>query len=579
MLNKGHKFCVLFATSNYYDMFHECLYKNSKSDWKDVVVLNVDINSTVEDKKKGQEICSELGIHFVNPDINYTGCQQSVAAADEYLLKENIDVDWIVQFQHDVFPAVSDFWTRLDDNLNHIEEHKDKISMFGANVYQYVGYQEALELADHPDQIIRHRTGTATGRGCLERGILDKGCWYKDLPDDYYLQKYFVVESPMWTCGGFNRKLFRENIIPDVQMKFELWPDDIAHQFLKKNFINVSFPDLLTIHDHALKPASCVSINRGNTVQKDYGPEQLRFIEKHGWRWGYRQYDGPLFKDIQDQYLDTMQEKIYSNSLSEGPKLVDDYLDEYYVDMSDMIYSYDDVKNILLTDKEVKGDFIFDDKFLNQINKIYDGQFDYDFSNKKVAIVGNSPNLLKTNLGNQIDEYDIVIRCNHSPIKGYEKHVGTKTAFRILSSKVFGYDEITSLSKFDHEYLSNLNDQHFIIKMPIGRFPHHALYGFEKNFGGTNKITVIKDSFQQEIIKNLQNKEPSTGLFATILFLSSVDRVDMFGFDFYKDMGNTKNLHYFEEVGHIPSHDFSQEHAIVNSLINTGRVKLFPEID
>ena len=58
--------------------------------------------------------------------------------------------------------------------------------MFGANVYQYVKYQEALELVNNADIIKQRRTGTATGRGCLEAGILDKGCWYKDLPDEWY---------------------------------------------------------------------------------------------------------------------------------------------------------------------------------------------------------------------------------------------------------------------------------------------------------------------------------------------------------------------------------------------------------
>lgn len=270
-----------------------------------------------------------------------------------------------------------------------------------------------------------------------------------------------------------------------------------------------------------------------------------------------------------------MQEKLYQNKISDGPKLIEDYLDEYYVNMSDIIYSFDDLKNILLTDEQVKGDFVFDDTFFSQINEIYDGKFNYDFTNKKVALIGNSPNLLEKEFGSKIDTYDIVIRCNHSPIKGYEKHVGTKTNFRVLSSKVFGYDEITSLSKFNHNYLPELDNQHFIIKMPLNRFPNHSLYGFEKNFKSTNKITVIKDSFQQKIIKNLQNKEPSTGLFAIILFLSVVEKVDMFGFDFYKNAGKTKDLHYFEEVGHISSHDFSQEHEIVKSLIEIERVELF----
>ena len=71
-MNKGHKFCVVFGTKNYYDMFQQYLYKYSKANWDDILVLNVDINSREEDKIKGQQICKELGIHFVNPDKNYT---------------------------------------------------------------------------------------------------------------------------------------------------------------------------------------------------------------------------------------------------------------------------------------------------------------------------------------------------------------------------------------------------------------------------------------------------------------------------------------------------------------------------
>ena len=41
--------------------------------------------------------------------------------------------------------------------------------------------------------------------------------------------------------------------------------------------------------------------------------------------------------------------------------------------------------------------------------------------------------------GKQIDNYDIVIRCNHGPTEGYESHVGSKTNVRVVSSKVFGY--------------------------------------------------------------------------------------------------------------------------------------------
>ncbi len=574
MTNKGHKFCVVFGTKNYYDMFKDYLYKYSKSDWNDIVVLNVDIDSTAKDKIKGQQICKELGIHFVNPDKNYTSWQESIPAAEQYLTKHGIDVDWIMSCQHDVVPVIGDYWERIDDNLKHIEEHKDNVSMFGGTTYQYVSYTEACELAKHPDIIVRRSTGTSTGRGCIQQGILEEGCWYKNLPDEYYTQKYFVVESPTWCFVGFNRKLFKEHIISDTDMYFELWPDDIAHQFLKKNYVNISFPDLLACTDHSLKPKSCTSITRNSN--KDFCKEHLKFIEKHGWRWGYRFYSDPKFKDVIDQYKDTMQEKLYQNKLIDGPKMIEDYIDHNLVDKSDIFYTFNDIKRILQSDPEVKGDYIFDDKFFSQIKNIVNSDFDYDFNNKTCAIVGNSPILLDSEFGNQIDNYDIVIRCNHGPIEGYEKYVGSKTSFRVVSSKVFGYDEIASLSKFDHEYLSNLNDQHFIIKLPLGRFPNHALHGFQKNFGGSNKVSVMKDSFQQTIKESVGGVEPTTGIFGLILFLCFIDKIDMYGFDFYSNRGKTNKLHYFEEVNHHPrSHNFNTEHEIVDSLIRENRVTLY----
>ena len=574
MSNKGHKFCVVFGTKNYYDMFKGYLYKYSKADWNNIVVLNVDIDSNPEDKIKGQQLCKELGIHFVNPNKNYTSWQESIPAAEEYLTEHNIDVDWIMSCQHDVVPVIEDYWDRVDNNLNHIEKYKDTVAMFGGTTYQYIGYDEACNLAVHPDPIIQRSTGTSTGRGCLEEGLLEEGCWYKNLPDEYYLQKYFVVESPTWCFVGFNRKLFKEHITADTDMYFELWPDDIAHQFLKKNYLNVSFPDLLACTDHSLKPNSCTSITR--TTSKDFCKEHLKFIEKHGWRWGYRLYSDPKFEDVIDQYKDTMQEKFHYNKLSDGPKLIEDYINHHHVNLEDIFYTYEDIENILLTDPEVKGDFVFDDKFLSEIKKITNSKFDYDFKNKTCAIVGNSPNLLESEFGKQIDDYDIVIRCNHGPTEGYELHVGSKTNFRVVSSKVFGYDEITSLTKFNHEYLSNLSHQHFIIKLPLNRFPNHALYGFEKNFGSSNKVSVMKNSFQQTIKESVGGVEPTTGIFGLVLFLCFVEKIDMYGFDFYGGRGTTNKLHYFEEVNHYPgSHNFDIERQIVDSLIKTNRVKLY----
>ena len=86
----NRNFVVMFNTMNYYPMFKSCQYKYSKANHKDVMVLNVDINSTEKNKKVGVETCDELGIHFVNPNQNYVGTQFGVQAVDDYLTQNNL---------------------------------------------------------------------------------------------------------------------------------------------------------------------------------------------------------------------------------------------------------------------------------------------------------------------------------------------------------------------------------------------------------------------------------------------------------------------------------------------------------
>ncbi|GAA6089330.1 ST3 beta-galactoside alpha-2,3-sialyltransferase 3b isoform X1 [Tachysurus ichikawai] len=50
---------------------------------------------------------------------------------------------------------------------------------------------------------------------------------------------------------------------------------------------------------------------------------------------------------------------------------------------------------------------------------------------KRCIVVGNGGILANKSLGSRIDEYDIVVRLNQAPVKGYTRDVGTKTTMRI----------------------------------------------------------------------------------------------------------------------------------------------------
>ena len=52
---------------------------------------------------------------------------------------------------------------------------------------------------------------------------------------------------------------------------------------------------------------------------------------------------------------------------------------------------------------------------------------------KTCAVIGNAPNILEHEHGQEIDSHDIVVRCNRSIVDGYEKFVGSRTDLRLLN--------------------------------------------------------------------------------------------------------------------------------------------------
>ena len=185
-MNKN--FCVLFATKNHYSMFENCTYKYSKANFNDVIVLNVDIDSSEEEINYGKKVCEKLNIHYVNDDSHhYISNQNSIKAADDYLLKNKIDVDWILFFQHDVVPIDFNFWEKFDNFLNkNSNVLLKKVGMIGANAYQ--NYEKALNLVNETNVINKRKINTKTARGNLVQNILTTpyNGWYQNLYDSYY---------------------------------------------------------------------------------------------------------------------------------------------------------------------------------------------------------------------------------------------------------------------------------------------------------------------------------------------------------------------------------------------------------
>ncbi len=187
--------------------------------------------------------------------------------------------------------------------------------------------------------------------------------------------------------------------------------------------------------------------------------------------------------------------------------------------------------------------------------------------NRNVVLVGNSSSLLR-NYGNVIDSYETVFRFNRSPIKNFEKHVGTRTDFRILNNHVFeninpGVDYTNQPLKFIKK-IKNSN----ILRIGPGEPKNKTIESFERK---KNKIYFFDYKKAEEIkdlLKFKSNKNMSVGaIMISICILSGVE-TNIIGFDL-KEVNVT---HYWEDRPNkmSNSHDFSFEKKWVRELVNKG---------
>ena len=175
-----------------------------------------------------------------------------------------------------------------------------------------------------------------------------------------------------------------------------------------------------------------------------------------------------------------------------------------------------------------------------------------DFTDKTVAVVGSSGNLLERNYASLIDEHDYVIRFNQSRIEGYEEFVGVKTTHRIVNVHVFlGTTGNDRFPKNDSMFVPKLKNQHIIVNRPIS-------LDKIKQRSPNNEVTIISDNLWDYCRGLLHNKkDPSVGFLGVILALQTTKKVNVFGFD---QIHTTNKKHYWEEVKAIGTwHDFSIE--------------------
>ncbi|GCC17227.1 hypothetical protein chiPu_0020510 [Chiloscyllium punctatum] len=178
---------------------------------------------------------------------------------------------------------------------------------------------------------------------------------------------------------------------------------------------------------------------------------------------------------------------------------------------------------------------------------------------KRCVIVGNGDTLRNSSLGETINKYDVVIRLNNAPVRGYEEDVGNKTTLRIF------YPEST----IEDPTVENNLDTLFVL-VPFKTADIHWLKAIVYN------ETKITTGFWRRpaFVKNLdpakvgilnpyymfqaatcflsqpnkgRGNRPTTGFLAVTLGLNYCDEVDVAGFGYPLNQKNGR-IHYYDQL-------------------------------
>ena len=315
-----NKTAILFTSRNNYNLLDVWL---SRVDTEGFSVLNIDEDSTPENKEIGKSVCEKHGVVYMDREIR--GLQNNMTTAKNHF--EGTNVEWVVWFQHDCFPVDDGFFTDFNNLAN-----TGNIDEFGT-----IGFNQFHTLANPAFRGMiadGYRGLQDTARAPLEVGDLyyrDKKFRPQSRPDysNPKWNKPFAVESACWYSVGLNLNLFEKYVIPSSDYHFFHAWDDICFQFLYNNVYNVTVPWFHMIHDQLSKQDSNMPLNSPRLFSDKKGGAQSEegnfYYGKWGhhevWkeRWGFDYSDRTTFEDVKDSYKGTLLWDFYHHDPAIGP--------------------------------------------------------------------------------------------------------------------------------------------------------------------------------------------------------------------------------------------------------------------
>lgn len=267
-------FGILLATKNSYSMLSEWY---SLFDYKDIPILNIDLNSNSEFQKIGRDFCNDNQINFVQ--CLDTTIQSNIAQGLNFF-KKKYNIDWLLYMHHDAFPMEKKTLIKLSNIIKKSKKIKN-YGVIGFNIYH-----DKFELNKFsPKQkrlMTTARTPLELGNGYYNSRIESRANYAK------FLIKPFAVESVFWSTALINYDQFNNFIKIDKNFNFFHSWDDIAFQFMAKNIYNIVIPELCFGHDQSLKLNHKLPFSSPDKKSRNrYGRFDHLKVWEEKWRFKY----------------------------------------------------------------------------------------------------------------------------------------------------------------------------------------------------------------------------------------------------------------------------------------------------
>ena len=185
-------------------------------------------------------------------------------------------------------------------------------------------------------------------------------------------------------------------------------------------------------------------------------------------------------------------------------------------------------------------------------------------------LVGSSSSLLN-NTDIAIDSFENIFRFNRAPTFGFEKHVGSRTDYRILNNHVFEnrkkWNNSQYFSNQDFELLENIKNTNIIrIGTMWHTYKEHELR-YKKNSNNVYIFDYSKINKLKKLVEFKSSKNMTVGAVTISLLLLTNVKINLIGFDLDAKMFS----HYWERTPDLGSmHDKSYEKEWLRSIIKTS---------